>query len=272
MKSDNLLSNIVDEDNIMLKLPTPNLILEVDQSVNNLVISGNFRMLQEISKLAYIGAAKNTMQQFTLSEALINFEVTDDQNNVSYSSKYEPASVISSTCLFVIMNKFKLPNDINLFNFNVKSFKIIANYKYGNNRISSIINLDNDSINIKYPIVLHNINDKVNKVTLIKEEKYNNIDEKEEEYNNIDEIEEEEYNNIDENDNKEHFTEHLEAAGSGSEPDPFFTLYWLIPVSLIICIGVYYYKNNFKKRRRFNFYDEISDFKSSDFESSDFRH
>lgn len=263
MKSDNLLSNIVDEDNIMLKLPTPNLILEVDQSVNNLVISGNFRMLQEISKLAYIGAAKNTMQQFTLSEVLINFEVTDDQNNVSYSSKYEPASVISSTCLFVIMNKFKLPDDINLFNFNVKSFKIIANYKYGNNRISSIINLDNDSVNIKYPIVLHNINDKV---TLIKEEKYNNIDENEEEYNNIDE-----------NDNKEHFTEHLEAAGSGSEPagsepDPFFTLYWLIPVSLIICIGVYYYKNNFKKRRRFNFYDEISDFKSSDFESSDFRH
>ena len=250
MKSDNLLSNIIDEDNIILKLPIPNLILEVDPLVNNLVLSGNFRMLQEISKLAYIGTAKNTIQQFTLSEILINFEVTDDQNKVSYSSKYDPASVISSTCLFVIMNKYKLPDNINLFNFNVKSFKIIANYKYGNNRISSIINLDNDSVNIKYPIILHNINNKVNKVILIEEEEYNNINEEEES-----------------KDNMEHFTEHLEAAGSGSgtEPDPFFTLYWLIPVSLIICIGVYYYKNNFKKRRRFSFYNEMSDPESSDF-------
>ena len=206
MKSDNLLSNIIDEDNIMLKLPHPNIILSIDRSddINMLKISGNFRMSQEISKIVYNGPSKNTLQIFELSEIYVKFIIQDDTDNkVEHISKYDPTDVISSTCIFVITNKYKLPNNLNFLNLKINSFKIIANYVYGNNKISSIIKLNNDDNYIKYSINVHTDDTDIQIVENFSGKKI------------------------------EHLTENSHSSS---------TLYWLFPLSFIICVCIYFYK------------------------------
>jgi hypothetical protein len=251
MKSVNLLNNIIDEDNIILKLPTPHLTISIDGSTNTLVISGNFSMSLEISKIAYTGPSKNTTQIFSLSEIYISFNINDSENNIKYSSRYEPTNILSSSCLFVVANKYTLPN-INIFNVNINSFKIIANYIYGNNKISSIISHKNNNISITYPIILHteeteeteetkNINIRELLKTFVISKPNNTI---------------------------ETFSEHLDKPSSDKSsthetaPDPFFTLYWLIPVSIVLCVIVYYYKVNTKNRKNHNHDDYDSHYDS----------
>lgn len=98
MKSKNILTNLIDPDNIILKLPTPNLTAKIDISNRMIMLSGNFRMPQEISKIAYIGISKDTEQKFSLDNIRINFIITDEKNKVGFSSKYIPNNIISSTC------------------------------------------------------------------------------------------------------------------------------------------------------------------------------
>lgn len=238
MNSDNLLTNIIDEDNIILKLPSPNIILSIDRSsdINMLEISGNFRMSQEISKIVYNGPSKNTLQLFELSEIYIKFSIHDDTDNkVEYISKYDPTDVISSTCIFIITNKYRLPDNLNLLNLKVDSFKIIANYVYGNNKISSIIRLNNDDNYIKYSI---NVYTNDTDIQIIEEDKYVN---QEDEYEN----QEEEYENNIENfigKKVEHLTDNSSTTKSSDHSNPYFTLYWLVPLSVIICAGIYFFK------------------------------
>jgi len=254
MKSDNLLKNINDEDKILSKLPTPNLTLGVDTATRVLVISGNFRIAQEISKIAYTGYAKNTTQNFVLSELYISFSINDGKNKLEYSPKYKPVSIISFSCLFVISNTYELPDNFNLFNFNVNSFKIVTNYVYGNNKISSIITLENEQFMINYPLILHT-NKQVKEQEVVEEVQQEEDDEEEDEQIqenfNISELLKSitmykpKKNNKNYNKN---YTEHLDAPSTSS--DPYATLYWLVPVSIIVCIGLYFFKMNRRKKKR----------------------
>lgn len=223
MKSDNLLNDIIDKDNIILHLPSPNLTLGIDTVTNVLVLSGNFRMSQQISKIAYLGSSKNTVQPFTLSEIFINFSINDGENSIDYSSRYVPITIISSTCLFIISNKYDIPINFNLINFNVNSFKIIANYIYGNNKLSSLILLKNKNILINYPIIVH-----------IKANEESEESEESDEFTNVTELYKSN-NNI-----NEHYMEHID---NPNKKNAYAKLYLLIPLSIIICIGVYYRKS-----------------------------
>jgi hypothetical protein len=213
----------------------------------------------EISKVAYLGSSKNKTQEFTLYDISINFNIDDGEIKKEYTSKYDANNIISSTCLFVISNKYDLPNNFNLFNFNVKSFKIVANYVYGNNKLSSIVRLkDNDTL-IKYPLILHTNSEH-------EDEKYKEDEEdkedKEDEVNDIinnkinklfsSNISYESKNTI------ENFSEHDKPSthdNTPNPPDPYITSYWLIPLSILICVGVYYammHRNNKRKHSHYS--------------------
>ena len=146
MKSNNILTNIIDEDNIISKLPIPTLSISIDLDNKLLILSGNISIVKEISKMAYIGPSKNTLQEYNLSKIYINFDIDDSINKIEYSSTYEPINTTLSSSIFVVNHIYKISDNFNLVNFNIKSFKIIANYIYGNNNISSVVTLKNPII------------------------------------------------------------------------------------------------------------------------------
>jgi len=197
MTTNNILLNISDPDNILLKSPTPVLIVKID-SDNRLLLSGNFRLSEQISKIAYIGPSKNTYQEFSLHELVIKFIISDDKNN------YNEILTLPVASVFILDYKFNIPYNFDISNFKIKSFEIIGNYIYGNNKISSLI-----TINKK--ILLQN-----------KEDNMINFIQSVLPYKSI----------------KQNQVEHFEDISN----DPFFTLYWLIPVSIFICSFVYYFK------------------------------
>jgi hypothetical protein len=272
MKSDNLLINIIDTDNIILKIPTPLLTLEVDNDKYIINSIGNFGILNEIPKIAYIGPSKNTLQTFSLLNIYVYFKIgnedhDDEDDTTVFSSKYEPSSSISKMSLFIINTSNNLPQNFNLFNVCIKSFKIIANYIYGHNKISSIVRLKDNMININYPIKFFKLN-KLLKSNEDKEDKEDieDIEDKEDEY---EKYTNEQFDNIIkgffnkknkkiiENFGSKPTTEqnstyeHSSSSGHSSVPEnttnPFTTVYWLIPLSIVICGLVQYYCNIPKK-------------------------
>jgi len=239
MKSNNILKSIIDPDNIILKIPASTLVISVDTSTNILNIAGNIAILQEISKIAYIGVSKNTLQEFALKYIYINFTI----NDIKYNFKVEPSSTVASTSIYIINDNFNLPIDINYEDINIESFRIIANYIYGNNRISSIVTLTDSNIRFDD----QNTSKKIELDLSILSKLNLNIspddeNKKEEIINFIKTVIPDKFKrgkvteNFDNEDNK--------------NADPFFTLYWLVPLSIVICIGVYLYYNGKTMRNR----------------------
>jgi hypothetical protein len=134
-------------------------------------------------------------------------EITNAANitDISINSIRGAKVLIKPTSsIFVINNKFTIPNTINVSNLSIKSFMIIANYTYGNNIVSSIITANTD--------------------TLLKEEEDDDEEINETMVNLIKSV-------LPNKSFKHKKLEHFEA----SVPDPYFTLYWLVPPLVGVC-------------------------------------
>jgi hypothetical protein len=236
MTSNNILNDINDIDDILLNVPKPVLVILIQSQ--NILLSGNFNIENNISKISYLGSSKNKSQDFSLKNIVINFEINDSKNSQDFNIKIDK----STSDLFIINNVFKIPNYFNLNNLKIDSFNIIANYINDNNIVSSVI--------------------KVNNILLNNEE--NDIEENDADINN----------NIVENHIikfiksiiiPRKLNSKLELYDSYTPPsDPYSTLYWLVPLSIILCVGFYYYNNNSKYFKRNYFSSESSDGQDDD--------
>jgi hypothetical protein len=235
MTSNNILTDINDLDNILLDFPQPVLVISVKS--NNILLSGNFSIENNISKISYLGSSKNKNQEFSIKNIVINFEINDSKNSQDFNIKIDK----STSDLFIINNEFKIPNYFNLNNLKIDSFNIIANYINNNNIVSSVIKVNN--------IILDNFE--------------------------VEDVEEyEENNNIIENGIikfiksiiiPRKLNSKLELYDSHTPPsDPYITLYWLVPLSIILCVGFYYYNNNSNYFKRNYFSSESSDGQDDD--------
>lgn len=241
MKSNNILKSIIDPDNIILKIPASTLVISVDTSTNILNIAGNIAILQEISKIAYVGISKNTLQKFTLKYIYINFTI----NNIKYNFRVKSSSTVALTSIYIINDNFNIPIDTNYEDFNIESFKIIANYIYGNNRISSIVTLTDSNIRF------YDYNDTPKKIDLnLSVLSKLNVDISPDDENKKEEIINFIKTVIPEKFKRGNVTENFDN-DTNNNVDPFFTLYWLVPLSIVICIGVYLYYNGKTMRNRF---------------------
>ena len=241
MTVNNILNDINDLDNILLTDPIPVLVILIQS--HDILLSGNLSIKNNISKISYLGSSKNKSQDFSLKNIVINFEINDGKNNQDFNIKIDK----SPSNLFIINNVFKIPNYFILNNLKIESFNIIANYINDNNSISSVIKINN--------ILLDNKEDDDDDDDVEEYEENNNIIE-----NNIIKF----INSIivprKLHSNLELYESNEQPAHNSKPTDPYITLYWLAPLSIILCVGFYYYYNNSTySRRNYNFTSDSSE-------------
>jgi len=258
-----------DPDSILIKIPSPSLIFDINSNTIN--INGNFSLVPNVIRNVYTGNNGNTLQVFKLSKIYITFKVSDIARSISFNNKYVSIHEILTSSMFIINDNFILPDNIDINKCKITSFKISANYVFEDNSLFSYITSTNSSISLSNPIieitdekvlaktsVATSILDKLDFLTsnlkadtdktsteLFEEE------EEEEEDKNINEDTNE--SDLDKDINKinkmiEKLSTKPEDTSNSTgknetaktvEPDPYATLYWVIPLSIIICIIVY---------------------------------
>lgn len=256
---DSTISNVfyIDPDSILIKLPLPSLIFRINSDKIN--VNGNFSLVPEIIKNVYNEVNAYTLQVYKLSKIFITFKVSTNTQSVSFNNTYTATHTLLTSSMFIINDNFNLPNNIDISECSITSLKISANYVYGNDSIFSYITSTNPSIPLTTSVfnkVLPKISAETSVATAVLQNKLDFFTEK------LESVTENTENNNESNLHRDihKINNIIEKLSTNSpKPDgppdhantddshPYFTLYWAIPLSIIICVIVYSYRNNVVK-------------------------
>ena len=310
MPSSNILeSNIsnvpfTDPDLVLIKMPLPSLIFDSDLDNNKINLNGNFNLVPEVIRNVYTGVNVNSLQVFKLSKIYITFKVSTNTQSISFNNTYVSTHTILTSSMFIINDNFTLPNNIDINKCTITSFKISANYVFGDNSLFSYITSTNSSISLTSPVISEDnpktviTNEKIlaetsvatailqNKLDFltakleavtdeVDAELFESKSDLDKDIDKINKIIEKLSSDSHESDDTPKTDESHESHES-SEPDPYATLYWVVPLSIIICIIVYtsynYGHHAVKYFRKKSIISEDSDFGDTSDAYSNSRH
>ena len=259
-----------DPDSILIEIPSPLLIFDINSDTINL--NGNFSLVPEVIRNAYTGVNVNTLQVFKLSKIYITFKVSNISQTISFNNTYVSTHDILTSSMFIINDNFNLPYDIDISNCNITSFKISANYVFEDNSLFSYITSTNSSISLSNPVsknspIVEITDEKVSAKTSAATSILDKLDFLRSELAVTDKTSTELYEKLEsKNTNEDDDTSDLDRdinrinkmieklstksddtsnsaekheSSKTQEPDPYATLYWVIPLSIIVCIVVY---------------------------------